>query len=184
MDLFALTRRLGHRMGLASWAGPGSAEGDPIRAAGTGIRHSRRLGRFRTSGRHGHCRGLEQAGRTSRARRRRHVVETALRAAASDIAVEDLFGRIVQAWASEPVDVRLRGIAIDVALIHIASMSNLMAALGLALVDLLEHPASANGWRRATRTSHSDAHWKARGSRSARSWPASCWHPSSSIPAM
>ena len=28
VDLFGLTRRLGHRMGLASWAGPGSAEGD------------------------------------------------------------------------------------------------------------------------------------------------------------
>ena len=28
VDLFDLTRRLGHRMGLASWAGPGSAEGD------------------------------------------------------------------------------------------------------------------------------------------------------------
>ena len=30
---------------------------------------------------------------------------------------------------------------IDVALIHIASMSNLMAALGWALVDLVGHPA-------------------------------------------
>ena len=28
VDLFGLTRRLGHRMGLASWAGPGSADGD------------------------------------------------------------------------------------------------------------------------------------------------------------
>ena len=28
VDLFDLTRRLGHRMGLASWAGPGSAQGD------------------------------------------------------------------------------------------------------------------------------------------------------------
>jgi hypothetical protein len=28
VDLFDLTRRLGHRMGLASWAGPGAAEGD------------------------------------------------------------------------------------------------------------------------------------------------------------
>ncbi|MDT7758143.1 MAG: hypothetical protein QOH27_4041, partial [Mycobacterium sp.] len=27
-DLFALTRRLGHRMGLASWAGPGCADGE------------------------------------------------------------------------------------------------------------------------------------------------------------
>ena len=34
----------------------------------------------------------------------------------------------------------MRGIGLDVALIHIASMSNLMAALGWALVDLLEHP--------------------------------------------
>ena len=29
-DVFDLTRRLGHRMGLASWAGPGSAEGEPF----------------------------------------------------------------------------------------------------------------------------------------------------------
>ena len=36
---------------------------------------------------------------------------------------------------------RLRGIGLDVALIHVASMSNLAAALGWALVDLLEHPA-------------------------------------------
>ena len=28
VNLFDLTRRLGHRMGLASWAGPGSAQGD------------------------------------------------------------------------------------------------------------------------------------------------------------
>ena len=35
----------------------------------------------------------------------------------------------------------MRGIALDVALIHIASMSNLAAALGWALVDLLEHPS-------------------------------------------
>jgi cytochrome P450 len=35
----------------------------------------------------------------------------------------------------------IRGIGLDVALIHIASMSNLMAALGWAMVDLLSHPA-------------------------------------------
>jgi cytochrome P450 len=52
-----------------------------------------------------------------------------------------LFGRIVQAWSAEPSHVRLRGIGLDVALIHIASMSNLAAALGWVLVDLIEHPA-------------------------------------------
>jgi cytochrome P450 len=51
-----------------------------------------------------------------------------------------IFGRIVDAWSSEPLSSRLRGIALDIALIHIASMSNLAAALGWALVDLLEHP--------------------------------------------
>jgi len=55
-----------------------------------------------------------------------------------------LFGRIVDAWTSESAEdpsSRLRGIALDVALIHVASMSNLAAALGWAMVDLLEHPA-------------------------------------------
>ena len=28
MDLFSLSRRLGHRVGLASWGGPGAAEGE------------------------------------------------------------------------------------------------------------------------------------------------------------
>ncbi len=51
-----------------------------------------------------------------------------------------LFGRIVDEWRSDLEDNRIRGIALDVALIHIASMSNLAAALGWALVDLLEHP--------------------------------------------
>jgi cytochrome P450 len=51
-----------------------------------------------------------------------------------------LFGRIVEEWRSDLEDNRIRGIALDVALIHIASMSNLAAALGWALVDLLEHP--------------------------------------------
>jgi cytochrome P450 len=62
---------------------------------------------------------------------------------AGDTEGSALFGRIVEAWRAEEGDVRLRGIGLDVALIHIASMSNLAAALGWALVDLLEHPASA-----------------------------------------
>ncbi|MDT5004678.1 MAG: hypothetical protein QOJ24_1854 [Mycobacterium sp.] len=52
-----------------------------------------------------------------------------------------LFGRIVDAWSSKPPADLIRGIGLDVALIHIASMSNLMAALGWAMVDLLSHPA-------------------------------------------
>ena len=47
---------------------------------------------------------------------------------------------LADAWRDELGDNRIRGIALDVALIHIASMSNLAAALGWALVDLIEHP--------------------------------------------
>jgi len=32
VDVFALTRRLGHRMGTASWAGPHAADGEPFEA--------------------------------------------------------------------------------------------------------------------------------------------------------
>jgi cytochrome P450 len=54
-----------------------------------------------------------------------------------------LFDRIVQAWQSEEGDARYRGVAHDVALIHIASMSNLFAAMGWMLIDLLERPNAA-----------------------------------------
>jgi cytochrome P450 len=56
---------------------------------------------------------------------------------------DGLFGRVHAAWADEPDDAaRRRGIGLDVALLHIASMSNLHAALGWALVDLVSHPAA------------------------------------------
>jgi cytochrome P450 len=54
-----------------------------------------------------------------------------------------LFARIASAWSDESTDERRVGLGLDLALIHIASMSNLFAALGWALVDLLAHPAEA-----------------------------------------
>jgi len=62
-----------------------------------------------------------------------------------------LFPRIVEAWAGEPDDVRRRGVAHDVALVHIASMSNLAAALGWVVVDLVEHPDAAERVRAGDR---------------------------------
>ena len=54
-----------------------------------------------------------------------------------------LFGRIADVWSETEQHERLRGIALDIALIHVASMSNLPAALGWTLVDLVEHPTTA-----------------------------------------
>jgi cytochrome P450 len=142
IDLFGLTRRLGHRMGLASWAGSGSAQGDSferlVRAFETldgsdAFVHPDAMAAVAAGNKQAERAALEDVVA---------VIENTLRASASDMVDgADLFGRIMRAWTEEPEDVRVRGIALDVALIHIASMSNLMAALGWALVDLLEHPA-------------------------------------------
>ena len=144
VDLFGLTRRLGHRMGLASWAGPGCSEGTPFERlvlafetldGSDAFVHPDAMAAVAASGKQAERAALDDVVA---------VIETATRASDSDDAADDdLFGRIANAWSSEPDEVRLRGIALDVALIHIASMSNLMAALGWALVDLLEHPLPA-----------------------------------------
>jgi cytochrome P450 len=141
VDLFDLTRRLGHRMGLASWAGPGAAGGDAF---------ERLVGAFDTldgSDAFVHPDAMAAVAASDKRAERAalddvaDVLEIAVRQRDSGKQGEDLFGRIVEAWSSEPPAIRMRGIALDVALIHIASMSNLMAALGWAFVDLLEHPA-------------------------------------------
>jgi cytochrome P450 len=141
VDLFDLTRRLGHRMGLASWAGPGSAQGDIF---------DRLVAAFDTldgSDAFVHPDAMASVAASDKRAERAalnavvELVSTAVRRLDSGHTTNGaLFDRIVEAWSSELPDVRTRGIALDVALIHIASMSNLMAALGWAFVDLLEHP--------------------------------------------
>ncbi|MBB3604581.1 cytochrome P450 [Mycolicibacterium sp. BK556] len=141
VDLFALTRRLGHRMGLASWAGPGCADGEAFEAlvrafdvldGSDAFVHPDAMAAVAASGMRAERAALAEIS---------EIMEVSLRQHDSTPEVGDgLFSRIVDAWASEPPDVRKRGIAMDVALIHIASMSNLMAALGWALVDLIVHP--------------------------------------------
>jgi cytochrome P450 len=141
VDLFGLTRRLGHRMGLASWAGPGSAQGTPFDRLVAAFEtldgsdafvHPDAMAAVAAGGKQAERAALDEVVA---------VIENILRTTSFETADNaDLFGRIMRAWSDEPGDVRGRGIALDVALIHIASMSNLMAALGWALVDLLEHP--------------------------------------------
>ena len=142
VDVFGLTRRLGHRMGLASWAGPGSSQGEAferlVRAfdvldGSDAFVHPDAMAAVAASDKRAERAALDEVVA---------VIETAVgRTDSGEVADDALFLRIVEAWASEPAAVRVRGIALDVALIHIASMSNLMAALGWALVDLLGHPA-------------------------------------------
>ncbi|WP_431239709.1 cytochrome P450 [Mycolicibacterium aichiense] len=141
VDLFALTRRLGHRMGLSSWAGPGCADGEAferlVRAfdvldGSDAFVHPDAMAAVAASDMRAERAALDDVA---------EVIEESLQHHDSTPGVSaGLFRRIVEAWTSEPPDARSRGIAMDVALIHIASMSNLMAALGWALVDLIAHP--------------------------------------------
>jgi hypothetical protein len=138
-DTFDLSRRLAHRMGLASWAGPGSAEGDAfnrlVRAfdvldGAEAFVHPDAMAAVAASGKRAERAALDEVV---------DVVGAAIDRAADRADDQSLFARIVDAWSSERPTARIRGIGLDVALIHVASMSNLAAALGWALVDLLEH---------------------------------------------
>jgi cytochrome P450 len=140
VDVFDLSRRLAHRMGLASWAGPGSAEGDAfnrlVRAfdvldGAEAFVHPDAMAAVAASGKRAERAALDEVV---------DVVGAAIDRAANGADDQSLFARIVDAWSSERPTARIRGIGLDVALIHVASMSNLAAALGWALVDLLEHP--------------------------------------------
>ncbi len=141
VDAFDLTRRLGHRMGLASWAGPGCADGDEfdclVRAfdildGSDAFVHPDTMAAVAASEKRAERAALDEVT---------EIVGSAMQRWQPEPGSGTLFGRIVAAWADAPADDRVRGIAFDIALIHIASMSNLAAALGWTMVDLLEHPA-------------------------------------------
>jgi cytochrome P450 len=143
VDVFDLTRRLAHRMGLASWAGPGSADGEAFE------RLVRAFDTLDGSDAFVHPDRMAAVAATDKRAERAAADEVAEVIAAAvrrfDAATTDgqgLFGRIVAVWSDTEPSERLRGIALDIALIHVASMSNLPAALGWAFVDLLENPTA------------------------------------------
>jgi len=144
IDVFDLTRHLGHRVGLASWGGPGAASGTRFEVLAAAFDtldgseafvHPDAMAAVAASGKAAEVAALadiaEQVGRSCGE-------------LAGHEAEHPLFTRLAGAWAGEPPDVAARGVADDVALIHVASMSNLFAALGWALVDLLDHPVEAS----------------------------------------
>jgi cytochrome P450 len=151
VDLFALSRRLGHRVGLASWGGPGAAEGERFETL------VRALDQLDGSESFVHPDAMAQVAATDKAAERAAlaVVTAQLglglgqqRAGSSEGDGEHtLFNRVVEAWADAELEDAVTGICLDITLIHVASMSNLFAALGWHLVDLLEHPDFAEAVR-------------------------------------
>lgn len=144
-ELFALTRRLAHRMGLASWAGPGCADGprferlvaalDALDGSEAFV-HPDAMAAVAASGKAAERAAMEEIVEVIGP-----VIDVVIDEVIDTPTDNPLFARIAAEWADEPAAERRRGVALDVALIHIASMSNLAAALGWVLVDLIAHPA-------------------------------------------
>jgi cytochrome P450 len=152
VDLFSLSRRLGHRVGLASWGGPGAAEGERFEAL------IRAFDRLDGSESFVHPDAMAHVAATDKAEERAALAEVAARLGPglerrrADGNKEEkegrgehtLFDRVVDSWADAAPEKAGTGICLDITLIHVASMSNLFAALGWHLVDLLEHPDEAH----------------------------------------
>ncbi len=141
LELFAFTRRLGHRVGLASWGGVSAHD----------ARHLDRLVPaldrldIAESFVHPH-RGLWTKATGKRAERRAlaelDAVYREILASRGPVAPDssDLFDRIRAAWDGVASPEREAGVARDVVLVHLGSMSNLFAAMAWTLVHLLERP--------------------------------------------
>lgn len=144
LEAFAFTRRLAHRMGLASWGSPLATRPDrfePLVEAFDTLDSSESFvhpGRAFLSWATGKRRERAALARIEAIYREilaeRDAQPTGERR-------EGFFDRLCDAWADEPDDVRARGVARDVMLVHMGSQSNLFAAMAWTIVHLLERPA-------------------------------------------
>ncbi len=140
VDVFALTRRLGHRVGLAAWGGPGSAQGADFDRLVAGFDALDGAEAFVHPDAMAHVAASGKAAERAALAEIASVVGDAL-ARPRTAGEHPLFTQLAAKWEGESPEIGRRGVACDVALVHIASMSNLFAALAWALLDLVEHPA-------------------------------------------
>jgi cytochrome P450 len=141
-EAFALTRRLVHRIGLASWAGVECASArrlnalipqfDRLDAAESFVHPSRAFVAWATG---------KRRERAALAAIEATIASVLDGRARSGRTYDDFLARISASWADAPEPARRIGIARDVALIHLGSQSNLYAAMAWTLVNLLAHPS-------------------------------------------
>ena len=140
VDLFVFTRRLGHRMGLACWAGEVPSRGARFDAlvdafdaldGSAAFVHPEAMAAVAANG--------KKAERAAMDAVEELLVES-IRARDSAPPQDDLFARVVARWDGEPEPGRSVGIARDAILVHIGSMSNLFAAAGWMLAQLATRP--------------------------------------------
>jgi len=140
-DVFAECRRIGHRLGFASWAG--------VEAASP--RHLDRLvplfDRIDSSEAFVHPARAFVTWATRRARERRamHAIERVVAEIWADrqrdgVVRDDFLEQLVASYADLPGEEALVGAARDVIMLHVGAQSNLYAALAWTLIRVLERP--------------------------------------------
>ena len=138
IELFDFSRRLGHRLGLASWAGRevlGSARFDELIAALDALDGAEA---FVAPER---MREVALTGKATEQQAMARATEILAESIGARTAPgNDLLGTIIDRWDDTAGAERMTGIARDVILVHIGSMSNLFAALGWTLAHLVQHP--------------------------------------------
>lgn len=138
VELFAWTRELGHRFGLVAWAGLDPAD-ERIPALMAALDQLDGSAAFVDPAAMAAVRAADFATERAALAACDELLGAGLDEATA--AGRGLFPRLAAAWADEPREAAQVGIARDVVLVHLGSMSNLFAALGWALADLVDRPA-------------------------------------------
>lgn len=141
-DVFAESRRIGHRLGLASWAGHEAASPAHVETLIDA------LDRLDTSESFVHPLRTMMTLATSKARERRAMAEVeaviaqilAKRRRHPDRRPADFLDTIDESFADVDQPLHDRLVARDVIVLHLGSQSNLFAALAWTLVNLLQAP--------------------------------------------
>lgn len=141
-DVFALTRTIGHRFGLGSWAGLETLAHPDLDELIDAL--------DQLDGSDAFVRPEQMASVAAEGKAtERQAMGTVERILGDTIGARrgrsdppaDLLQRIIDRWADVGADEIAPGVARDVILLHLGSMSNLFAALAWTIVDLVAHPA-------------------------------------------
>jgi cytochrome P450 len=147
-DVFDECRRLGHRLGFATWAGAEAASPryldrliplfDRIDSSQAFVRPAQGF--------------VTWATRRARERRAMHGIEAVVaeiwrKRQRTGPEVHDFLEQLVASYADLPPDEQIVGAARDVIMLHVGAQSNLYAALAWTLVRVLEHPDLAEAIR-------------------------------------
>lgn len=129
-EAFALARRLGHRLGLACWIGPGVALGDDFDQLAADFDRLDGAEAFVHPERIAAVVASDYAAERSALAR----IESAVGAALASGVPGGFLGRIADRWADVAEPDHSIGVARDVVLLHVATLTNLVAAIGWTIV--------------------------------------------------